>query len=26
VLANRMSQERDASVLIIEAGGKDDYH
>jgi choline dehydrogenase len=25
MLANRLSKERDVSVLIIEAGGKDDY-
>ncbi|WP_321901607.1 GMC family oxidoreductase [Paraburkholderia tropica] len=26
VLANRLSQDADVSVLLIEAGGKDDYH
>lgn len=26
VLANRLSKARDVSVLVIEAGGKDDYH
>jgi choline dehydrogenase len=26
VLANRLSEDRDVSVLVIEAGGKDDYH
>ena len=25
VLANRLSADRDASVVLIEAGGKDDY-
>ncbi|MCG5074896.1 GMC family oxidoreductase [Paraburkholderia tagetis] len=26
VLANRLTQDSDVSVLLIEAGGKDDYH
>ncbi|WP_321813825.1 MULTISPECIES: GMC family oxidoreductase [unclassified Paraburkholderia] len=26
VLANRLTQDADVSVLLIEAGGKDDYH
>jgi choline dehydrogenase len=26
VLANRLSADRDVTVLLIEAGGKDDYH
>ncbi|MBY4897680.1 GMC family oxidoreductase [Cupriavidus sp. AU9028] len=26
VLANRLTQDRDVSVLLLEAGGKDDYH
>ncbi|OLL29379.1 choline dehydrogenase [Burkholderia sp. SRS-W-2-2016] len=26
VLANRLSADRDISVLLLEAGGKDDYH
>ncbi|MEA3122704.1 MAG: choline dehydrogenase [Paraburkholderia sp.] len=25
-LANRLSEDRDVSVLLVEAGGKDDYH
>ncbi len=25
VLANRLTQDRNVSVLLIEAGGKDDY-
>lgn len=26
VLANRLTQDRDVNVLLLEAGGKDDYH
>ena len=26
VLANRLSEDRNASVVVLEAGGKDDYH
>ena len=26
VLANRLSEDKDVQVLLIEAGGKDDYH
>lgn len=26
VLANRLTQDADVSVLLLEAGGKDDYH
>jgi choline dehydrogenase len=26
VLANRLSEDREVSVLLVEAGGKDDYH
>ena len=26
LMANRLSQDRDKRVLLIEAGGKDDYH
>ena len=25
-LANRLSENRDVSVLLLEAGGKDNYH
>ncbi|MEA3120253.1 MAG: choline dehydrogenase, partial [Paraburkholderia sp.] len=26
VLANRLSEDREVSVLLVEAGGNDDYH